>query len=78
MKTTFELKIENLVKHEPIRYILKRGIITWYIEDIHGNKVEFFFFRQYAKAKCDMYNAIYSLGYSIGVDASLKTLSGSS
>lgn len=76
MKSTFELKIENLVKHDPIRYVLKRGIITWCIEDIHGDKVELFFLKSHAKVKCDMYNAIYSLGYSIGVDASLKTLSG--
>ncbi len=68
-----DLKIKNLVEHEPIRYVLKRLYFMWVIEDLKGNKVEMFWFKPHAQIKCNMYNSIYSMGYIVGVESSIKT-----
>lgn len=73
-KEELELKWENLIKHNPIRYVVKKKVITYAIEDIHGNLVELFLKESNAKIKCEMLNSIYSLGYSVGVEAAVKTL----
>jgi len=72
--TEIELKFQNLVKHDPIRYVVRHGIICSFVEDLKGNKVDVCFFKAHAQIKCNMYNAIYSLGYSRGVEASIKTI----
>lgn len=73
-RDTLELKLENVLKHDPIRYVVKKKLITYAIEDIHGNTVELFFSKLSADTKCKMLNAIYSLGYSLGCEAVMKTL----
>lgn len=73
-KEVFEMGLEHVLKHDPIRYVVKKKLVTYVIEDINGNPVESFFSELNANLKCQMLNAIYSLGYSLGCEAVMKTI----
>jgi len=59
-------RLDYIIKHEPMKYILKKGILFWYIETLNGEKAGIFWTKRMAKNYCDLYNGIYTWGYRQG------------
>jgi hypothetical protein len=74
-QTQFE-SLEYVVKHNPVRYFVKRKYLFIYqIVDKHDHLVDYVFFhKDLAEVRCMMFNSIYSTGYSVGVANILKCI----
>ena len=78
MKTQLELQrqLEYAIKHDPVRYVVKsRWLLFWTVETMDGNQLsDIFIYKVRAQAYCDLFNAIYSLGYTKGCNAIVNVL----
>lgn len=70
-----ELAIEYTIKHDPIRYFIKRRhLILWSVINIDGELTDIFILKDSAKAQCDLLNSVLSLGYAIGCKSMIQTI----
>lgn len=60
------LRLDYIIKHESVKYIVKRYFIFWIIENIDGNKAGLYLSKRLAQNYCDLYNYIYTWGYRAG------------
>jgi hypothetical protein len=64
-ETTIKLEYAN--KHEPIRYTIKRIVIIWVVVNLEGATIDFFWRKKAAVTFAELLNAVYNLGYSMGM-----------
>lgn len=67
--------LEYVIKHNPIMYFVKRKYFFIYqVVDREDNLIDFTFSRELSNVRCELFNSIYSTGYSIGVANALKCI----
>ena len=65
--TDVQKRIEYVVKHDPIRYFVKRRwLLFWTVETIDGKCADLFILKPSALAICELLNSAYQLGYTTG------------
>ncbi len=68
-------KIEYVLDHKPIRYVLKRRYFFWVVENLDGNICDPpTIFKAKAKVRCDLYNSIFSLGHIRGINDTVNAI----
>lgn len=72
--TDLQAKLIYTIKHEPIRYVVNKYLFFHAVETLEGDFVDVYFFARKANRICDLYNTIYQLGYSVGVNKAIKTI----
>jgi hypothetical protein len=73
--TDIEAKLEYVISHDPIRYVVKRKYFFWWaVEDLKGNLAGFYFWKESAILFSQLLNSIYSCGYAVGIKAVIDTI----
>lgn len=69
-------RLKYTIEHEPVRYFVRFSFPFYYIVTANGDKCGIWWMwnKIVADCQCNLLNAVYSHGYSIGTQAILKTL----
>jgi hypothetical protein len=67
-------QLDYAIHHDPKRYVLGYSFPFHVVRNLEGNTVSFHFWKEAAKVECDLYNAIYSRGYTFGQQSIMKIL----
>jgi hypothetical protein len=69
-------RLVYVIKHDPIRYVVKpKYFIFWTVQNLDGVVFrDFYMSHEKAQNYCDLLNSVYSLGYAVGCASIARAL----